>query len=213
MIILEFLSQGFLSGKSTIAPVIGATIADSTLQNMDIIRLTAQMMEEQKPISEKSPFINFGSCDAYKAIGDGSYSPEKLVEGYVKYSEIVSSALFFILPKLETQGAKNVVFEGVQLTPDIVERHLNKSSRLIVVTSSFDQLTLNARKMFGGEKWLLDRYSPDKLILLQEEILRQADNFSKDKLLVVDNSGEVLQSEHNIIDFLISSKAIELKNT
>jgi hypothetical protein len=178
---------------------------------MDILRLTAQMVEEQKPIELRSPFVNYGSCDSYKAIGDGSFTPESLIEGFRRYSEIVSDSLSFILPKLEAQGAKDVLFDGVQTTPDIVKRHMNDSTILIVLTSSESRLRKNATKMFGEEQWLLDRYSPDKLMLLQNEILRQTNDFLKDKLLIVDNSGELSDSAYKIMDHLLFRGMISQK--
>lgn len=198
-----------LSGKSTISSIIVGSITDCTWQNMDIIRLTAQMVEEQKLERLRNPFANYGSCDAYSAIGDGSYSPKSLIEGFIKYAEIVSSPLNFILPKLEAQGASDVLFEGVQLTPNIVKRHLNENTRLIIITSTEERLKSNARKLFGNEQWLLDRYSPDKLLLLQTEILRQAQGFPKDKLLMVDNSGKILDSAFKIMNNLLFSGMIE----
>lgn len=198
-----FITGVPLSGKSTISPLIARNISDCTWQNMDILRLTAQMVEEQKPIELRSPFVNYGSCDSYKAIGDGSFTPESLIEGFRCYSEIVSDSLSFILPKLEAQGAKDVLFDGVQTTPDIVKRHMNDSTILIVLTSSESRLRKNATKMFGEEQWLLDRYSPDKLMLLQNEILRQTNDFPKDKLLIVDNSGELSDSAYKIMDHLL----------
>lgn len=206
-----FITGVPLSGKSTISPLIARNISDCTWQNMDILRLTAQMVEDQKPVELRSPFVNYGSCDSYKAIGDGSFSPESLIEGFNRYSEIVSDSLSFILPKLEAQGAKDVLFDGVQTTPDIVERHMNESTLLIILTSSELRLKKNAIKMFGDEQWLLDRYSPDKLMLLQKEILRQAKDFPKDKLLIVDNSGKISGSAHKIMDFLLFSGMIEPK--
>lgn len=206
-----FITGVPLSGKSTISPLIARNISDCTWQNMDILRLTAQMVEEQKPIELRSPFVNYGSCDSYKAIGDGSFSAESLIEGFKRYSEIVSDSLSFILPKLEAQGAKDVLFDGVQTTPDIVKRHMNDSTILIVLTSSESRLRKNATKMFGEEQWLLERYSPDKLMLLQGEILRQTKDFPKDKLLIVDNSGKISGSSHKIMDFLLFSGMIEPK--
>lgn len=206
-----FITGVPLSGKSTISPLVARNISDCTWQNMDILRLTAQMVEEQKPVELRSLFVNYGSCDSYKAIGDGTFSPESLIEGFKLYSEIVSDSLSFILPKLEAQGAKDVLFDGVQTTPDIVKRHMNDSTILIVLTSSESRLRKNATKMFGDEQWLLDRYSPDKLILLQKEILRQAKDFPKDKLLIVDNSGKISGSAHKIMDFLLFSGMIKLK--
>jgi len=102
-----------ITGKSTISSLVSSSIADCTWQNMDIIRLTAQMVEEQKPENERNPFVYFGSCDAYTTVGDGVFSPESLIEGFINYSEVVSSSLKFILPKLETQGASDVLFDGV----------------------------------------------------------------------------------------------------
>lgn len=204
-----FIAGVALSGKSTISSIIVSRITDCTWQNMDIIRLTAQMVEEQKLEGLKNPFVNYGSCDAYRAIGDGSYSQEALIQGFERYAEIVSSSLNFILPRLEAQGVRDVLFEGVQLTPNIVRGHLNENTRLIIITSTEERLKNNAQKLFGNEQWLLDRYSPDKLLLLQTEILRQAQAFPEDKLLMIDNSGKILDSAIKIMDNLLFSGMIE----
>jgi len=206
-----FITGVPLSGKSTISPLIARNISDCTWQNMDILRLTAQMVEEQKPIDMRSPFVNYGSCDSYHAVGDGSYSPEALIGGFKKYAEIVSDSLAFVLLKLEAQGAKDVLFDGVQTTPEIVKRYMNDSTRLIILTSSESRLKKNAVKMFGNEQWLLDRYSPERLMLLQSEILKQARDFPKDKLLIVDNSGKISGSAYKIMDYLLFSDIITRK--
>lgn len=198
-----------LSGKSSVAPLIAGRIGDCTLQNMDILRLMAQCVEHQKPEVCRNPFVEYGSCDSYRAVGDGSYSDAALIEGYRQYSEAVAgAALAWILPKLETQGARDVIIEGVQLMPEIVKRHINDNTRLIVLTSSEDRLGANARKIFGAERWLMERYSPDKLLLLQDEILQQSERFPSDKIFVVDNTSSIENTACQVLEFLLSSGEI-----
>lgn len=205
---LLFITGVPLSGKSTIAPLITPLIDGCSLQNMDIIRLVAGQMEELKPEAERNPFLNLGSCDAYTIVGDGTFTQEHLVTGFNSYSKAVCSVLNNILPKLEVQGAKDVIFEGVQLTPSLVAPHLKGNSKLIIVTSNEEKLRANANKLFANEEWLLERYSPDKLLLLQDEILRQAQEIPDDKLLIVDNSEAYLNSAKIIMQFLANSETI-----
>lgn len=204
-----FFTGVALSGKSTISPKVAARIDGCTLQNMDILRLTAQIVESQKPEGSRNPFVFLGSCDAYTAVGNGTFTPESLVSGFNNYAEAVSSQLEWILPSLEAQGARDVAFEGVQLTPNIVKRHQNDTTRLIIVTSTEQQLRENAVKMFGDETDLLERYSPEKLLLLQNEILKQADQFPKDKLLIIDNTDTVSKAVSSATGFLFESGLIE----
>ena len=200
-----------LSGKSSISPQVAARIEGCTLQNMDILRLTAQIAESQKPEGKRNPFVFLGSCDAYSAVGDGAFTPDSLVRGFNNYAEAVSSQLNWILPSLEAQGARDVAFEGVQLTPNIIKRHLNDSTRLIIVTSTENQLRENAVKMFGNEADLLERYSPEKLLLLQDEILKQAAEFPKDKLLIVNNTDTISKAASSAMGFLFESGLVEPK--
>lgn len=205
---LLFITGVPLSGKSTIAPLITPMIEGCALQNMDIIRLVAGQMEDLKAESERNPFLNLGSCDAFTIVGDGTFTPEHLVTGFNAYSKAVCSVLENILPKLEAQGAKDVIFEGVQLTPSLVAPLLKGNSKLIIITSNEERLRANANKLFADEAWLLERYSPDKLLLLQDEILRQAKGIPDDKLLIVDNSGTYLDSAAKILQFLANSETI-----
>lgn len=206
---LIFLTGVPLSGKSTIAPLIASSIEGCTLQPMDIIRLVAQEIESHKPERERSPFVNYGSCDSYVAIEDGSYSPQSLLLGFNAYSEIVSSPLRNIIPKLEVQGAQNVLFEGVQLTPSIVMSYLNSNSKLIIVTSNAQKLESNRRKMFGDNTELIERYSTDRLLLLQEEILKQSREIPEEKVAYFDNTGDYRNAVVNILQFLLDRRVIE----
>ena len=206
---LLFLTGAPLSGKSTIAPIIASSIEGCAQQSMDIIRLMAQETEAYKPENERNPFVQYGSCDSYVFVGDGSYSPENLVGGFNAYSEAVTSLLTRIIPKLETQGVRNVLFEGVQLTPRILAPYLVDSNRLIIVTSSEEQLLKNRDKLFGEDHKLLDRYSIDRLLLLQDEILRQSKDVPSDKILCVDNTQDYDTTVSSIISLLLSGGVIQ----
>lgn len=206
---LVFITGVPLSGKSTIAPLITSSVENCTLQPMDIIRLVAQEIESHKPEAERSPFVNYGSCDSYVAIGNGSYSPQSLIAGFNAYSEIVCSPLRSIIPRLEVQGAQNVLFEGVQLAPSIITPYLNGNSRLIIVTSNAQKLESNRKKMFGDNVELNERYSTDKLLLLQDEIVRQSRQVSKNRLFCVDNTGDFRNTTIQIIQFMLKTGTIE----
>ncbi len=206
---LVFITGAPLSGKSTIAPLITSSIENCTLQSMDIIRLVAQEIESHKPEAERSLLVNYGSCDSYVAIGDGSYSPQNLIIGFNAYSEIVCSPLRNIIPKLEVQGEQNVLFEGVQLTPSIVAPYLIGNNRLVVVTSNAQQLESNRRKIFGDNVELNKRYSTDKLLLLQDEIIRQSRQVSKNRLFYVNNTGDFRNTTTQVIQFMLKTDTIE----
>ncbi len=205
---LIFVTGTPLSGKSTIAPLVASSIEGCALQPMDIIRLIAQEIESYKPMSERNPFVNYGACDSYLSVGDGSYSPRSLISGFNAYSEVVSSLLCNIIPKLETQGVQNVLFEGVQLTPIIVDPYLRDNNRLIIVTSSALKLESNRGKMFCENDELVKRYSTDKLILLQEEIIRQSRKIPENRLLYVDNRGDCRYTITRIVQFLLNTSVI-----
>lgn len=203
-----FLTGTPLSGKSTIAPLVVSVIQDCTVQNMDIIRILAQEMEMFKPESERNPFVKYGSCDSYVFVGDGSYSPQSLVNGFNSYARAVSSLLTGIVPRLEAQGTQRVLFEGVQLTPEIVSPLLTGNNRLIVITSNETRLSANRDKRYGKDRELLERYSLERLLLLQEEIIRQAQEIAPDKMFFVDNSGDYMDSTVRIIRLLLAEGVI-----
>lgn len=196
-------------GKSTIAPIVASNIERCGLQGMDIIRLIAQEIEAYKPEAERNPFVCLGSCDSYKLIGDGSYSPRALVQGFNAYSEAVSSVLYKIVPKLELQGVENLIFEGVQLTPSVVEPFLTGNNRLIILLSSEAQIAFNRVQLYGGNHTLMERYSSEKLFLLQQEILNQSKKISQDKVFYVENTGDYMGSASEILEFLLVTNIIK----
>lgn len=125
--------------------------------------------------------------------------------------QAVSSLLTGIIPKLEVQGAQRVLFEGVQLTPQIVSPFLTGDNRLIVITSSAARLSSNREKRFGKEAELLERYSLDRLLLLQDEIIRQGKTISPGKLFFVDNINDYTDTATSIIRLLIATSVMRLK--
>jgi len=199
---LMFLTGAPLSGKSTIAPLITSSVEGLTLQPMDIIRLLAQEVENIKPENQRNPFVNVGSCDSYTLIEDGKYSPERLIQGFNIYSEAVSSLLTGIIPKLEAQGVRDLLFEGVQLTPRIVAPYLDGNNRLIIITSNQPMFSSNRKKVFGENEELVDRYSDEKLLAIQQEILSQARQLPQDKVLYIDNTREYTDAATEIVRIL-----------
>lgn len=208
---LLFLTGSPLSGKSTIAPIIASSIEGCVQQSMDIIRILAQEIESYKPVHERNPFVHYGSCDSYTLIGDGTYSPLSLVRGFNAYAEAVSSLLIGIISKLETQGVRNVLFEGVQLTPILAKPYLIDNNHLIIVTSNEAKLRTNRDKLFGEKQELQERYSVEKLLLLQDEILRQSREISSNKVLLVDNTGGFSTTASRITNLLLSKGVIKPK--
>lgn len=205
---LIFITGAPLSGKSTIAPLVASCIEGGVLQPMDIIRLMAQEIETHKPESERNPFVNTGSCDSYTLISDGAYNSESLIEGFNLYCKAVGGLLSNIVPKLEAQGAQDIIFEGVQLSPNVISPYLVKKNKLVIMTTSPERFESNRNKMFSGSDSLLERYSVDRLTLIQEEILRQSNDIPKDKLITVDNSDDYIGAASEIVGELIKDAVI-----
>ena len=103
-----------------------------------------------------------------------------------------------------------MLFEGVQLTPSIVSPYLTDDSRLIVVTSSEEQLERNRYKLFGNNPQLQERYSTEKLVILQNEILRQAKESGSDRIILVDNIQDVRETAAGIISALLKQQILQV---
>jgi len=112
-----------------------------------------------------------------------------------------------VVRKVLTSGVK--FFEGVQLTPLIVSPYLKNNNKLIILTTSENKIVQNRAKIFGKDPILLERYSNEKLFLLQKEILKQSQKLPANSFYIVDNSGEYLKTANKIIDFLLNTKVIE----
>ena len=200
---LLFLTGTPLSGKSTISLLVASNIEGCTIQSMDIIRLLAQERELQKPEKERNPFVKYGACDSFLFVGDGSYTPRSLIVGFNSYAQAVSSLLDRIVPGLEAQGAQKVLFEGVQITPQAAAPFLAGDNKLIIVTSDASKLESNRNKRYGQDAELVARYSIDRLLLLQGEIVRQGQELPPGKKFFIDNTGDYLNSVEGIIRFLL----------
>ena len=124
-----FLTGAPLSGKSTVSQIILSSIQDCVIQSMDIIRLLNIKFEELKIIKKRNTFYKYGSCDSYVFVGNGDYSDENLIKGFQENSRSICSVLEYIVPKLEKQGALNVIFEGVQLNPKIIKKYSRVKKR------------------------------------------------------------------------------------
>lgn len=206
---LLFINGAPFSGKSTIAPLLAANIAGCVIQNMDILRLTEQDFDDKLPEAERNPVLQYGSCDSYQVVGDGQYSPENLIEGYRRYSKAVCRVLGYVIPRLEAQGAQNVLFEGVQLQPVIVKPYLKAVNKLIIITSSEERLDKNKAKLLDdGNAELEERYSTERLILIQKELLRQTGSMPPEAVLCVNNDNSYIETVAKIIYFLRRSGTI-----
>lgn len=207
---LVFFTGAPISGKSTLSPLITVSINNCVMQPMDVIRLLSQEFELLKPKTQQNPFVFFGSTDAYTQIGDGSYSPESLIKGFREYSMAVTKPLFSLFAKLNPEDIENMVIEGVQLMPELVAPFLKRGvNKLIVLTSTEEQFKLNRQKVFGNDQKLHKKYSTDKLMHIQNELVRQANYLPKDKVLLVENVGNYQDTASNIIQFLINSGTIK----
>lgn len=204
-----FLNGVPFSGKSTISPLITSVIGGCVVQSMDIIRLLAQEVDSLKPSDQRDPFVALGSCDSFKLVGDGSYSRESLIAGFNRYANAVASLLDKVVPELQPQGSQHVLFEGVQLIPNTVSRFLNENRRLIIIRSSESRLKDNLAQRLGNDQELLERYSPERLLILQDEIIRQAGELPAGQFFLVDNSGDYLESTARIIRYLVTEGIIQ----
>lgn len=206
---LLFINGAPLSGKSTIAPLVTSSIAGCALQNMDIMRLAAQEIEGLKAPEDRDSVLNFGSCDSYLALGDGSYSPESLIVGYRQYAEATCWLLKRILPKLEVQGAGDVLFEGVQLLPQIVKPYLGKRNKMITITSSPEHFLRNRANLYGaGPNELTGRYEIERLMLIQKELLDQSSDLPVGHAMQIANTGTSIDAAATILKFLADQGTI-----
>ena len=205
---LLFVTGAPLSGKSTISPIIASSIEGCTVQSMDIIRLLAQEMENLKKLELRNPFVNYGSCDSYLLIGNGVYSPKKLIEGYKLYSLIICSLLFKILPKLEKQGVNEMLVEGVQLMPKLIEKIMKGNDTLIIISADKDRFYENRKSVFGKDKKFIARYSTNKLLLIQQEILKQVKSIQNKKVVILQNNDDYSKVASAAIEFLLNNDVI-----
>jgi len=205
-----FITGVPLSGKSTIAPLVASSIEGCTVQPMDIFRLISQRFEDLKPEGQRNPFVEYGSCDSYAFVGDGRYSAKSLITGFNEYANVVSSILGIVMPNLQAEGVQSIIFEGVQLTPRIVAPYLNNpNNKLVIITSTREKLAENRQKLFGDDGVRQERYSDERLMLLQNEILAQSEPLPRDSYFIVDNSNEYAGSAQQVIDYLLKSHIIE----
>lgn len=209
---LLFLNGAPLSGKSTIASFLGSRILDCTVQSMDMIRLISCSRNRTLPPALREPTLEYGSCDSYRAIGDGSYSRDALLGGYRQYSRATCHLLNDIIPGFEAQGTGSVVFEGVQLLPEIIGEYLvsNVKNNFIMVKSTEKKLDANRVMKYGAQPSLLtERYSTDKLLLIQSEIIAQAQLLPSEQVLTVQNTGTYVEAVDQIIVFLRNNGSLD----
>jgi 2-phosphoglycerate kinase len=209
-----FITGVPLSGKSTISPLVAASIEGCTVQPMDIFRLISQKIESMKPECEQNPFVQAGSCDSYVFVGNGSYSPKSLIEGFREYSAAVASVLEIVMPELEKQGVRNIIFEGVQLTPEYVETYLEKGNNaLFVISANKERLEANRAALFGSDEAMRERYSTEKLLLLQSEIERQAGQLVGGRVNIVENNDDdYTKAAENVLKMLLENDIIERRS-
>lgn len=194
-----FLCGAPLVGKSSVASQLVSKIQDCSLQSMDIVRLFAQEYENLKPKSEQNDFVQLGSCDSYKLIGDGKYSPETLIEGYKKYAASICSHLSFIISRLEVQGAHNVIFEGVQLLPECIVQYLKGNNVFIELIGTKANFERNKNALFGRDQNLQKRYETEKLLVIQEEISKQRKRFNDKMSFVITMNSSIEQVVNDIL--------------
>lgn len=212
---LIFVTGAPLSGKSTIAPLVTSSIDGCSMQNMDIFRLMMGREDEMKADSQKDAVLQFGSCDSYMTIGDGEYSEQSLIEGYIRNSRAVCKPLDYVIPKLEVQGAQNILFEGVQLLPSIVRKFMqtNQNSRFVIVTSTAEDLEARRGLLYTGEGYEFGRkYTSDRLELISHYLVSEAQQLPYKRVCVVDNSSTCVDAAEEVLGFLQTSGLITKKH-
>jgi 2-phosphoglycerate kinase len=207
---LLFLTGVALAGKSTIAPLISSSIEGCALQSMDILRILAKTIENYKPKEIRTAFLSRGSLDSYELLGDGSYSPESLIKSFNLYSQAVSSLLHIIIPELESRGERNMLFEGVQLTPSIVKPYLMKNNIQIILHASKERLQKNKTTFCSKDQNVKESWYPiDRLLLLQEEIVTQSKKLPQNSVHIVENVGSETDTAQAIINYLLENNIIK----
>lgn len=70
---------------------------------------------------------------------------------------------------------------------------------------------LNRREIFGDDKEMTERYSTEKLLVLQDELLRQSKEIPSGKVVTINNVGEYTDTASEVIRFL-SKTGLIMKN-
>jgi len=108
-----------------------------------------------------------------------------------------------VLPKLEAQGVKDIIFEGVQLTPKNISKYLkNSQNKLIIIKSNRERLLKNRDKLFGNNQTMINRYNLDRIMLVQEEIIKQTLKLERDKFFIAENNNDYLETVKSILKYL-----------
>jgi 2-phosphoglycerate kinase len=203
-----FITGAALSGKTTLAPMITKNIDNCVVQHMDIVRLLSQDVERRKPKKEQTEFVFYGSADSYELVGDGSYSKENLIKGFRIYSQKVSEMLFNIFPKLNPEDVENIIFEGVQLMPELVAPFLDKPGyKLIVLTTTEKQFEINREKTFKDHP-AGNLYTNEILMTIQGEIVRQAKKITSPQVHIIEPKASLNEAVADALGFLIKSDTI-----
>lgn len=191
-----------LIGKTTLASHLTSIIIDMPVVSMDIVRIFAQLIENEKLAKLRNKFVQYGSCDSYTLVGDGTFKKENIINGYKAYAKAVFNPITNVIPKLETQGCENVIFEGVQLMPELVAPYLGKNCKLIVLKSNPDRFNQSKKNLFEDNKILHNRYNNVALSTIQTEILKQASKIDSCHCIVIDNSFDKNTLITNVIKVL-----------
>lgn len=209
---LVFVTGAPMSGKSTVSPLISSAIENCSSQNMDVFRLLMGREDEGLPAEQRNPVLQYGSCDSYLAVGSGEYSEESLIEGFCRNSAAICAPLEYVIPKLEVQGAQNMLFEGVQLLPSIVSRYMrsNPNSRYLVITSSGDAYDERRDAMFRGADYEFGRkYTRERLQAIEGHIIEESGQLPEGTVYVLDNSeASAAEVASLALDFLCESGLI-----
>lgn len=207
-----FLTGAPLCGKSTIASILNACIVDSAIQHMDLIRLLSENMENKKPINKRNKFVGLSSVDAYKEIGNSEYSTDNLILGYKLYSEAVSQLILSVLDKLNPEDIDHLIMEGAQLLPELTAPYLSRPGYgIIVLKTTEEQFNIHRENVFS-EQNLRDKYSNEKVISIQNELIKQAEKINSKKVFIVENNGTPETVVLKILEMLEINNLIRKNN-
>ena len=90
-----------------------------------------------------------------------------------------------------------------------MQPYLTENNKLVIVTTNAAQLDKNLSKLFREEPEMLARYSIEKILLIQEELLNQAETLEGNKVLTITNTADLSSPVNKILNFLSSTKVIE----
>ncbi len=203
-----FIAGAPSSGKTILAPLVSFEIENCIVQHMDIIRMLSEHLTLQNGRLKENKLVSSSSVDAYTQIGDGSYSPKNLIEGYKLYSQIITKHFLPVIAKLNPEDVNNMILEGVQLMPELLKDILSQTNTyLFVLTANKEHYKKNAKCRFVTDE-LRTKYSPKKLKLIEVELVSQANALPTNNYTIIPNSKMVQNTVNKVLQCLLEKNII-----